>query len=161
MQDVEIGYDERRELNIVKLRELVARIEHVDITLCLENLCHHVLSADEILEIIEKVGSDKLGICLDTGHLNIEKKNTQGEFIRKAGKYLKALHVHDNDGSADQHILPFARGKINFKEIMAALKEIDYDGLFNFEIPGERRPGKLGHAKVAYAREVYNYLMSL
>ena len=161
MQDVEIGYDERRALNIAKIRELVARIEHVDITLCIENLCHHTLTADEILEIIEKVGSNKLGICLDTGHLNIEKKSTQGDFIRKAGKYLKALHVHDNDGSADQHILPFARGRIDFKEIMAALKEIDYDGLFNFEIPGERRPGKLGHAKVAYAREVYNYLMSL
>ena len=161
MQDVEIGYDERRELNIIKLRELCDRISHVDITLCLENLCQHVLSADELLEIIDKVGSDKLGICLDTGHLNIQKKNTQGEFIRKAGKYLKALHVHDNNGSGDQHILPFAKGNINFREIIQALKEINYEGLFNFEIPGERRPGALGHAKVAYAREVYNYLMSL
>lgn len=161
MPDVEIGYDERRELNIVKLRELCDRISHVDIILCLENLCQHVLSADELLEIIEKVGSVKLGICLDTGHLNIQKKNTPGEFIRKAGKYLKALHVHDNDGNGDQHILPFAKGNIKFKEIMQALKEIDYNGLFNFEIPGERRPGALGHAKVAYAREVYNYLMSL
>ena len=153
--------DERRELNILKLREICARIAHVDITLCLENLCKHVLSADELLEIIGKVGSDKLGICLDTGHLNIQKKNTQGEFIRKAGKYLKALHVHDNDGSGDQHILPFAKGNIKFKEVMQALKEIDYEGLFNFEIPGERRPGALAHAKVAYAREVYNYLMTL
>lgn len=162
MQDVDISYEDRRELNIVKLRELVKMIEHVDITLCLENLCQHVLGADELLYIIDKVGSDKLGICLDTGHLNIKKTDTQYDFIKKAGKYLKALHLHDNDGSSDQHIIPFSRGRIKFAEIVKALDEINYEGLFNFEIPGESGcPFEIRHAKVKYVREIYDYLMSL
>lgn len=159
----ETDYRERLELNIPKLCELVAKIEHVDITLCLENLCITFISIEDILEVIERVGSDKLGICLDTGHLNILKANTQGDFIRKAGKYLKALHVHDNDGSSDQHLIPFARGNIDFKDIVYALRDIDYDGLFNFEIPGDSHhcPVEVKHAKVQYVRAIYDYLMSL
>jgi sugar phosphate isomerase/epimerase len=162
--DVEnTDYRERIEKNVPKLRELIAKISHVDITLCLENLCVTFISIEDILEVIERVGSDKLGICLDTGHLNILKANTQGDFIRKAGKYLKALHVHDNDGSADQHLIPFARGKIDFKDIVTALRDIDYDGLFNFEIPGDSHkcPIEIKHAKVQYVRAIYDYLMKL
>ena len=162
--DVEnTDYRDRIEKNVPKLRELIAKISHVDITLCLENLCVTFISIEDILEVIERVGSDKLGICLDTGHLNILKANTQGDFIRKAGKYLKALHVHDNDGSSDQHLIPFARGRIDFKEIVTALRDIDYDGLFNFEIPGDSHkcPVEVKHAKVQYVRAIYDYLMSL
>ena len=162
MKDVDISYDDRRELNIKKLRELFGLIEHVDITICLENLSKHVMGADELVEIIEKVGSEKLAICLDTGHLNISKADTQYDFIKKAGKHLKALHLHDNEGKTDQHILPFGRGKINFDEIVKALCEIDYDGLFNFEIPGENScPIEILHQKAKYTKEIYDYLMDL
>ena len=162
--DVEnADYRDRIEKNIVKIRELCDLIKHVDITLCLENLCTTIIDVKDLIEIIERVGGDKLGICLDTGHLNIMKANTQGEFIRAAGKYLKALHVHDNDGTADQHLIPFARGKVDFKDIMTALRDIDYNGLFNFEIPGDSHkcPPELKHAKAQYVKAVYDYLMSL
>ena len=156
-------YRERIERNIVKLRELCELVGHVDISLCLENLCTTLIRVEDLIEIIERVGSDKLAICLDTGHLNIMKGNTQGDFIRKAGKYLKALHVHDNDGSCDQHLIPFARGTVDFKDIITALRDIDYQGLFNFEIPGDshRCPTEVKGAKIAYLRAVYDYIMSL
>ena len=161
MSGVEISYDDRVELNIIKLRELVERISHVDITLCLENLCPHMRGIDEILYIIDRVGSDKLGICLDTGHLNLNT-DKQRDFIIKAGKYLKALHIQDNDGSGDQHIMPFGRGRINFFEVVDALREINYDGLFNYEIPGESSaPYEILHKKVAYLKDCYEYLMKV
>ena len=162
--DVEkADYRDRIEKNIVKIRQLCDLIEHVDITLCLENLCTTIIDVKDLLEIIERVGSDRLGITLDTGHLNIMKANTQGDFIRKAGKYLKALHVHDNDGSCDQHMIPFGRGNIDWKDFMAGLRDIDYNGLFNFEIPGDSHhcPVELKHDKVQYVRKIYDYLMSL
>lgn len=162
MKNVDISYDERRRMNIVRLREIAERIRDIDITVCLENLCSHTMSVEEILEIIEEVGSPKLAICLDTGHLNVSKASSQYDFIKKAGKHLKALHLHDNDGSGDMHILPFSRGKINFTEIVKALKEIDYQGEFNFEIPGESTgPLSLKHAKITYTKAIYEYLISL
>lgn len=161
MKDVDISYDDRREVNIVKLRELVNRISDCDITLCLENLRPHTMGIDEILYIIEKVGSDKLGICLDTGHLNVSKADSQRDFILKAGEHLKALHLHDNDGKSDLHVLPYGRGEVDFFEIVHALREIDYNGEFNFEIPGEsvRQHLPILHAKIEYLKKLYNYII--
>lgn len=92
---------------------------------------------DDLLKIINAVDSDKLAICLDTGHLNLIKGD-QGEFIRKCGSKLQALHIADNLGTYDNHMLPYSAGTVDWKDVMSALKEIKYDGLFNFEVPGER-----------------------
>lgn len=150
------------ENNVTALRELVRRIAHVDITVCLENMRTYNESADTILEIIERVGSPKLGICLDTGHLNLTKASTHAAFIKRAGKHLKALHIADNEGERDQHMMPFGRGNVNFEEVVAALREIGYEGMFNYEIPGEcGKPLSVMHAKMRYLRTGYDYLMSL
>ena len=49
---------------------------------------------------------------------------------------LKALHIDDNNGTADQHRLPY-RGTVDWQDVMSALAEVGYDRLFNMEIPGE------------------------
>ena len=44
---------------------------------------------------------------------------------RMIGKeYLRALHVHDNDGKADRHMLP-GEGVIDWEDFARALAEID------------------------------------
>lgn len=157
------------EMNIKKLRVLAEYIKDKDITICLENLRPHTpeqtelvdRSVDDLLYIIERVGSDKFGICLDTGHLNLTDKN-QREFILKAGNKLKALHIADNDGKTDQHLMPFNRGTVNFSEVVKALKEIHYSGIFNLEIPGEGRiPLELKDAKIGYIKACYQCLMRI
>ena len=166
-----LNRQERVERNIEKLTELAAYIKDKDITVCLENLRPHASededlidrNADDLLYIIERVGSDRFGICLDTGHLNLTDKN-QREFILKAGSRLKALHVTDNAGIGlfDQHMMPFASGKIDFCEVVEALREVNYRGLFNLEIPGERQiPLQLRDAKIVFIKTCYDYLMQL
>ena len=49
---------------------------------------------------------------------------------------LGALHVHDNDYTRDQHMLPYM-GKLNWAEITKALGEIDYKGDFTYEVNGQ------------------------
>lgn len=160
---------ERVEKNIEKLRVLAEYIKDKDITVCLENLRPHTpeerelvdRTADDLLYMIERVGSSKLGICLDTGHLNLTDKN-QREFILKAGSKLKALHIADNEGVNDQHMMPFTKGTVNFVEVVKALREVNYSGLFNLEIPGERKiPLELRDAKIDYIKACYDYLMNL
>jgi len=40
---------------------------------------------------------ENIGICLDTGHLNVAQKGNQYDFIMQAGNWLKALHIHDTE----------------------------------------------------------------
>lgn len=159
----ESGYEECASKNIEKLKAVAEYIKDKDIMVCLENLGpqYVVTNVDRINYIIDQVGSDKLGICLDTGHLNLNGKN-QREYILKAGKRLRAIHIADNEGHSDQHLMPFTCGQIDFLQVVSALKEIGYDGLFNLEIPGENRiPLELRNAKLAYIKSCYDYLMRL
>ena len=169
LEATNLSKEEKILANVAKLRLLAQHIEEKDITICLENLRPHSSadkelidqSAEDLLDIIDRVGSAKFGICLDTGHLNLTYKD-QRAFILKAGRKLKAIHISNNDGSADQHTMPFARGKVNFVEVVQALREIGYDGIFNLEIPGERHiPLELRDAKISFIKTAYEYLMRL
>lgn len=125
--------------NVESLRELVEHAAGRPPVICLENGGR----AADLLLLIEAAGPDGLGICFDTGHLSVLRtmapEAAQGdyEFILEARDYLKALHIADNDGSGDQHLLPFEGGKVDWQGVMRGLRDIGYNGLFNFEIPGE------------------------
>lgn len=163
MVDTDLSRQEKLDKNIEKLRILAEYIQDKDITVCLENLGKTSISqtADDLMYLIDRIGSDRFGICLDTGHLNLTVKD-QREFILKAGEKLKALHIADNHGQLDDHLMPFNGGEIDFTEVVKSLKEIGYQGLFNLEIPGERRiPLRLRDAKLQYVKAAYAYLMSL
>lgn len=161
--------EEKITKNVEKLRIIAEYIKDKDVTVCLENLRPHSDSdpelidrnADDLLHIIEQIGSDRFGICLDTGHLNLTDKN-QREFILKAGSKLKALHIANNEGVTDQHMMPFSRGNVDFIEVVKTLREINYKGLFNLEVPGERRaPIEIKDLKLDYIKKVYDYLMKV
>jgi len=130
--------EELLEKRVSALKELTEYVRDTDLVICLENIYRTAPEVEDLLELIDHVGSDHLGICLDTGHLNLESKK-QKEFILKAGDRLQALHIADNDGSSDQHLMPYGRGNIDWNEVTTALKAIGYKGLWNLEIPGERR----------------------
>ena len=51
-----------------------------------------------------------------------------GAAIRKAGKLINHIHIADNDRYYQGH------GHINFREIIRALKDIEYDGTLALEI---------------------------
>ncbi|MBR5868303.1 MAG: sugar phosphate isomerase/epimerase [Clostridia bacterium] len=159
MVDFGLSHEEVVERNIQVLRKLAAYIKDKEVMICLENLIRIVPNADEILAIIQGIGSPRFGVCLDTGHLNLCDKDQQA-FIRKAGEKLQALHIADNDGSGDQHMMPFNRGNIDFFAVVKTLREIGYQGIFNMEIPGERAvPMEMKAAKIAYVKKGYDFLM--
>ncbi len=169
----ELSNEEAFERRAARLVQLCEHIKDTDMTICLENLYRNnqqnsFLGSDvpqtshDLMEYIQAVNSDRLGICLDTGHLNYVRyrenvQQTQREFILHAGKYLKALHIADNDGSYDQHMMPYGRGTVDFDEVMKALSDIGYTGLFNLEIPGESRaPLDIRMEKLKYIKKLCN-----
>jgi chromosome partitioning protein len=90
---------------VESLKVIAEHVKDKDISICLENLrtasperdVEDLVagSVDNILEMIEAVGSDRFGICLDTGHLNLTYKN-QREFILREGlKRIKESGKYD------------------------------------------------------------------
>lgn len=57
-------------------------------------------------------GVKELGFCFDTSHANLKD---QFYLLPKYNHLLTALHISDNDGTADQHRPPFD-GNINFSK---------------------------------------------
>ena len=161
---------ERTSKNVERLKIIAEYVKDKDIFICLENLRAYAdveeefivtRTAEDILHVIDAVGSERFAICLDTGHLNLTDKD-QKRFILTAGDKLRALHIADNQGKGDdQHMMPFAKGRVDFSEVVGALRLINYDGLFNLEIPGETRiPLELRREKLKYIKACYEYLMA-
>ena len=131
-------------------------------TLCLENLGvgSGVRDLADLERVLAAVNVPHVAICLDTGHANLHGVDC-AEFIRQAGPRLRALHIADNLGQHDDHLLPYGRGTIRWPEVMRALRDVRYNGLFNFEVPGENRcPPPVRLAKLDYALALAGYMLS-
>lgn len=82
----------------------------------------------EILELIS--AHEDLKVCFDTNHLLQE---SPAEFVRNVGKKIITTHVSDCDFINERHWLP-GEGKIDWQELLQAFKDIDYDGVWLYEI---------------------------
>ena len=89
----------------------------------------------EMIRYIDTLDSEYMVACLDVGHVGLPARYDEAEDLIRAigGDRLKALHVHDNDYQNDYHMLPYL-GKMNWKEIAAALADVGYTGNFTYEI---------------------------
>ena len=166
---LDLPQEERYARRVFYVRKLAEYVEGTGVTICIENMYADPLcrTADSIKSIITDANTKNLAICLDTGHLHLarEKQLTQQthrEFILEAGDLLQALHITDNNGSADTHQMPFsARFGVNWHEVIRALDEIGYKDLFNLEILGECvAPLPIREAKLAFIRKMCDYMLS-
>lgn len=146
--------------NVESLQQLTGHIAQMGIQLCIENMDWTATTAQEILALINAVGSDAIGICLDTGHLHIVGGD-QYQFITEAGQRLWALHIDDNEGQRDQHLMPYGRGSIRWDRVLQGLRAINYQGAFNLEISGERRcPLPVREYKLDCYRQIVSWMLT-
>lgn len=84
---------------------------------------------DEMLEMLESIGSHNVGFTFDVGHAN-----TVGlidDFLELFNEKISHVHIHDNMGKKDEH-LPLGKGTIDWKRVMEKLS--DYKGIFVTEM---------------------------
>ena len=134
--DIAIGMaDETFRLNVEFFSELAEYAEGEGVTVCLENmpmLGFSIARPSDILRLRDAIGSDSIGVCLDTGHVNVFSDMKVGEEIRRIGDKLNVLHVHDNLGDKDAHLSP-TLGAIDWEDVPRALSDIGFSGVFSLE----------------------------
>ncbi len=146
------GKEREREINLDIYRRLIPTARETGVKICLENLFvqikGHTLEgpcADvgEAIWYIDKLnaeaGFEAFSFCLDVGHANLCARNIK-EYIKQLGHRLGILHIHDNDGLGDLHMLPYSYTRNNGKDLVidwagfvAGLREIGYRGNLCFE----------------------------
>lgn len=157
------------EKNLRCFRPLVEEAEKLGVGIAIENLWdlniaprrRYTAQAEEVLELVEALGSDRVGICCDVEHAVIMDQDA-GDMLRLFGRRLKATHISDVINVDSDHMLPFS-GKTEWAPIMAALREIGYQGDFTYEIHRYTAgmPDEVVPAALAYSVAVGNYLLSL
>lgn len=95
-------------------------------------------AAEELAELVASLDHPLFGACWDTGHAHMQGLR-QGDSLRVLGALLKAVHIQDNHGLTDAHLLPY-QGTIDWKEVMSGLAAIGYQGDFTYETHGYFRP---------------------
>ncbi|MBN2450852.1 MAG: sugar phosphate isomerase/epimerase [Lentisphaeria bacterium] len=131
--------------------------------ICVENMAGANSGAHDSGDfdrLLAAIGMPNVAICLDTGHAQIGGVDCEA-FVRGAGRRLEALHIADNLGQSDDHMLPYGRGVVRWSPVVRALREVGYEGLFNFEVPGENRcPPPVRLAKLDYARWLADWMIA-
>ena len=97
---------------------LLSRAEDYGIRIMLEN----IFDTDPVplRALLDQLNHPNLGFCLDIGHLNLFSTVELDQWLGSLGEYLGHLHLHDNHGTADDH-LPIGHGNINFTPLFTWL----------------------------------------
>ena len=134
----ELGTDDAQktwDLNVVFMRELLACAKEHDIIICFENMPMRGLSLgspEATLDFVKEMDHDHFKMCLDLGHMTLFKKETAGDFVRKHADMIPVFHIHDSNGWADLHLMPYF-GITDWDDFGKALREVQYEGVFSLE----------------------------
>jgi sugar phosphate isomerase/epimerase len=101
----------------------------------LGNLC---CEAVELVDAVEQVDSERLGITFDVGHANLTTGADQTqvyEFMKTVQEHVVHVHVHDNLGvwtdeyDGDIHMAP-GSGTVD----LTVIEELGFEGIHNLEV---------------------------
>lgn len=96
-----------------------------NIFLCLENVGG--FRYPFVLEMIPKLLGQRFCLTLDIGHINRftgQEKEREYNFFYNNRRYIKNVHIHDNNGEWDQHNI-IGEGNIDFKPYFEFLNNLN------------------------------------
>ena len=111
------------EIGLERYVKAVETAEKYGVILALENSVY----AQYVHYLLGNIKSPNVGFCYDSGHENAFTPNE--DYLSRYGDILVAMHLHDNDGKNDNHMLPLHRnGTIDWRKKVSDLKKTS---LFN------------------------------
>lgn len=150
--DADVHKEEEVKVNLEMYRQLIPEAKKYGVTVCLENVyrrngmtvfegaCADASEACMYVDTLNaEAGQEVFGFCMDVGHAHLVGRNLY-RYVVELGDRLKALHIHENDGSKDAHLTPYTQMDASMKSVtmdwerfLKGLKEIGYEGSLCFE----------------------------
>ncbi len=84
---------------------------------------------------IDMIGLPTVAACLDAGHAHVHTTAPPQFWVEALGRRLRQLHLHDNDQSFDQHLVP-GEGTIDWPLFARALRGLDLSLPMVLELDG-------------------------
>lgn len=122
------------EINLSYYSALANVAASLGVIICLENMPFPDFSIStpaEVAELVRRLGHPNVKMCFDVGHANLFPTPI-GQAIAEVGDLIAIIHVHDNDGTADSHLIPYS-GSVDWGQVIEALYSVGYEGVFNLE----------------------------
>ena len=129
----EVTYEEAYERSQAEIRKLIGHAQERGVYIAVENVWNKfLLSPIEFARYIDEFESDYVVAYFDVG--NIVLYGYPQHWIRTLGRRIKKVHVKGFHANKRQFTW-LLEGTINWKAVMEAFKEIEYDGYLTAELP--------------------------
>ncbi len=170
--------EREKEVNLAMYRRMIPFGKQYGVKLCLENLfrtengravasaCSEAAEAVWYIDTLNaEAGEEIFGFCFDVGHAKITGRNIRQE-LRTLGHRLTILHIHENDGLWDRHLIPYTQdgggagaSREDWEGMIQGLRDIQYQGTLNFETfaANDRFPKELLPAAIRFTAEIGTY----
>lgn len=118
---------QRMRLAAVSLNCVAAHCCEIGVQLLLENMLPHLLfgRTSDMMYLLGEITDCTVGTCLDTGHARLG--GDLGNVIHKLSGHLKMVHINDNHGDWDAHLIP-GDGSIDWPWLISELSRYRFHG---------------------------------
>ncbi len=86
-----------------------------------------------LVDIVRGVDDPRLKLCLDIGHVNAYSSIPVMDWLETWAPYISHFHIHNNDGSRDQHN-SLNDGTIPIEELLQWAEELCPDATYTLEL---------------------------
>lgn len=100
--------------------KFVPKAETIGCTIAMENIFEKEPST--LLALLEAIDSPRFRHCFDVGHWHMFSNCSLEEWFSQLGGFIAECHLHDNGGTADEH-LPPGEGNIDFDVLFNLLRQ--------------------------------------
>lgn len=89
-------------------------------------------AADDLIMICDALSEYHTGVCWDLGHGNLSFEDQTIEIGKLTGRIL-CVHVHDNRGRSDDHLMPFM-GNMPWETVLPAMRQTGFSNDLVLEV---------------------------
>lgn len=113
------------EYDLRKFDAALTSLEHLrlfagqqGVEILLENIPNDLSTPQRLLEFFQHTHLKDLRVCFDSGHARLDGSTVEALSLLKGR--IASTHLHDNDGTKDEHRFPF-EGVISWKDLIRSL----------------------------------------
>ena len=131
----DVTYEEAWERSAESIRKILPKAEDRGVVLAVENVWNKfLLSPIEFADYVDEFDSEFVAAYFDVG--NIAAYGYPQHWIRTLGDRIAGVHVKGFDANAHQFV-QLCTGTIDWPAVMAAFRDVGYDGYLTAEQAGE------------------------